>query len=193
MKSSVSIGIAALILVKIVLGSVFVYRIESDSFLFDNSALAAETSGNADSPPVDGNTDAAPETETIDMAFILKERAELEAREEMLDKKQEELETIQKEVQKKLDTISKLRKEISAQEGKQRTLEDQRSKQKIKHLIKAYSAMKPQRAAGLIEKLNTDFSIQLLSQMKGDVVGKILTFVDLDKAARISEGLVNSK
>jgi flagellar motility protein MotE (MotC chaperone) len=64
---------------------------------------------------------------------------------------------------------------------------------KLKHLIQAYSTMKPQQAAALIEKLDIAFSIELLSSMKGDAAGKILSFVDLEKGARISEGLVRRK
>ncbi len=189
MKSITKLGIAGLILVKIVLGSIFIYNIELDGILFDNSAIASETSEGAGSTPVADGADPASEVETIDMAFLLKERAELKAREEMLEKKQEELAAIQEEVQKKLDALSQLRKEINAQAGKQKTLDDK----KIRHLIKVYSTMKPQRAAGLIEKLDTEFSIQLLSQMRGDAVGNILSYVDLEKAARISEGLVKTK
>ncbi|MBW2001714.1 MAG: hypothetical protein JRI30_04265, partial [Deltaproteobacteria bacterium] len=65
--------------------------------------------------------------------------------------------------------------------------------QKLKHLIKAYSAMKPQKAASLIEKLDMTFSIELLSRMKGDAVGNILSFIEIDKAAKISEQLVRRK
>jgi len=53
--------------------------------------------------------------------------------------------------------------------------------------------MKPRKAASLIERLNMDFSVELLSKMKGDVVGNILSFVDIEKAARISEQLAKRK
>ena len=65
--------------------------------------------------------------------------------------------------------------------------------QKLKHLIKAYSAMKPQKAASLIEKLEITFAIELLSKMKGDAVGNILSFIEIDKAAKISERLAKRK
>lgn len=64
---------------------------------------------------------------------------------------------------------------------------------KIKHLIKIYSSMKPQHAASLIEKLDLGFSINLLSMMKGEEVGNIFSFMDLEKAAKISEGRAKSK
>jgi flagellar motility protein MotE (MotC chaperone) len=63
----------------------------------------------------------------------------------------------------------------------------------MRHLIKAYSAMKPQKAASLVENLDTTFAIELLSKMKGEVVGDILSFVKVEKAARISQGLARRK
>jgi len=51
--------------------------------------------------------------------------------------------------------------------------------------------MKPQSAAGLIEKLDKKLAVALLSKMKGEDVGKILSYVDIEKAAAISEGLVS--
>jgi len=42
----------------------------------------------------------------------------------------------------------------------------------------------------LIEKLDKNLAIELLANMKGDAVGKILSYVDTGKAAAISEGLV---
>ena len=53
-----------------------------------------------------------------------------------------------------------------------------------------YSAMKPVKAASLIEKLDIRLAIKLLSRMKGDTVGGILSFVDVERAAKISEGLI---
>ena len=61
--------------------------------------------------------------------------------------------------------------------------------QKMKHLIKVYSAMKPKSAAEVIGKLDKNFAVELLSQMKGETVGAILSFLDREKAAKIVEGL----
>ena len=77
------------------------------------------------------------------------------------------------------------RDEIRSQMAVQEEVADK----KLKHLIKAYSTMKPQKAATLIEKLDMKFAIELLSNMKGDAVGNILSFVDTERAARISEQL----
>ncbi len=92
---------------------------------------------------------------------------------------------IQAEINTKIAVLTQLRNEIRAQMARKKTIEEK----KIRHLIKAYSAMKPQKAASLIEKLEIAFATELLSNMKGDVAGNILSFVDVEKAARISEGL----
>ena len=96
---------------------------------------------------------------------------------------------IQEELTKKLATLTELRNEIRAMMA-EREAADQA---KMRHLIKVYSAMKPQKAASLVEQLDTAFAIELLSQMKGEVVGDILSFVKVEKAARISQGLALRK
>jgi flagellar motility protein MotE (MotC chaperone) len=50
--------------------------------------------------------------------------------------------------------------------------------------------MKPKHAASLIEKMDTRLAIRLFSEMKGEVVGEILSYVKTEKAAEISEGLL---
>ncbi len=92
---------------------------------------------------------------------------------------------IQEEINKKIESLTLLRNEIRTQMNQKKSMENA----KLRHLIKAYSAMKPQKAATLIEKLDINFAIELLSKMKGDAVGSILTFVEVGKAAKISEGL----
>ena len=77
MKTVTKICIAALVMIKIVLGSVFVYRIEPGRFSFENKAMASETE-----PVV---SEAAPvgkdahEEETIDLDFLIRKRTELDA------------------------------------------------------------------------------------------------------------------
>ena len=92
---------------------------------------------------------------------------------------------IRKEINSRIKVLGQLRDEINSKVTRNSLSEGK----KHKHLIKVYSSMKPQRAAGLIEKLDMKFAVKLLSQMKGEAVGNILSFVELEKAARISEGL----
>ena len=50
--------------------------------------------------------------------------------------------------------------------------------------------MAPKKAAGLIEKLDIEIIVEVFSKMKGDSVGKILSYVKPEKAAMISERLI---
>ncbi len=185
MRSITKICIVTLVTVKIVLGSLFVYQIELDSFLSADKAMASE-SEQAVSEVV--GEDSSQE-ESIDLDFLIEKREELNEEARAISKKREELLVFQKEIDEKLEALGRLRDEINVRTVQKETIEGK----KVKHLIKIYTAMKPQRAAGMIEKMDMGFTIDLLSRMKGDIVGGILSFVELEKAARITEGLARKK
>jgi len=221
MKLLTQIFLAFLIIIKIVLGSIFIYWVELDPLFLEGNAIAAEevqkdpegtekpalhvpasqprpsrlsesNGGQAEGGgqvEADGEGENIVEEEEIDLNFLLKKKDELEKEEEELKKKREELMAIQEEINNKITTLTQLRNEIRADMAKRETVEGR----KLKHLIKAYSAMKPQKAASLIEKLNMRFAVELLSNMKGDAVGNILSFVETEKAAKISEQLAKRK
>lgn len=183
MKFFILIVLSALILAKVLLGSIFVYRVEADPLTPEEQAVASELTEN----PADTKPDVVT-TETkkdVDLDYLLKKQTELRQQEEEIAQKKQELMAIQEEINKKIEDLTLLRNEIREQMNQKKTMEEA----KMRHLIKAYSAMKPQKAASLIEKLDIDFAIELLSNMKGDSVGSILTFVEVGKAAKISEGL----
>jgi len=195
MKLFSLIFLASLIIVKIVLGSIFIYRVEVDPLSLEKSAIASEPQKDSETNisssrhnPDGENANSAVEEE-IDLNFLLKKRAEIEKEEDELARKRAELIAIQEDINNKIAKLTQLRNEIRAQMAAKKTVQTQ----KLKHLIKAYSAMKPQKAASLIEKLDMPFAIELLSRMKGDAVGNILSFIETDKAARISEQLVKRK
>ncbi len=218
MKLLTRIFLASLIIVKIVLGSVFIYQVELDPLLLERSAIASEgeqkdpegtekparhlpaiakaqakqagreASAEADRPArhnSGGEDETIVRKEEIDLNFLIKKRAELKEEEEELAKKRVELMAIQEEINNKIVILTQLRNEIRAEMTRKKTVEEKR----LKHLIKAYSAMKPQKAASLIEKLDIGFAVELLSKMKGEIVGNILSFVNIEKAAKISEKL----
>ena len=183
MKFSALIVLSALILAKVLLGSIFVYQVKADPLRLKGQDVASELTEN----PADTTPGAEP-TETkkeVDFDYILKKQTELQQQEEELAQKKQELMAIQEEINKKIEDLTRLRNEIREQMNQKKTMEEAR----LRHLIKAYSTMKPQKAALLIEKLDIDFAIELLSKMKGESVGGILTFVEVGKAAKISEGL----
>jgi flagellar motility protein MotE (MotC chaperone) len=177
------IFLASLILAKVLLGSFFMYQLKADPLGLEGQAIASELPENSE---VKINEEDPPaKNQEIDMDYLLRKQANLELQEEELAKKKGELMAIQEEINRKIESLTKLRNEIRSQVNQKKAEQDA----KLRHLIKAYSAMKPSKAATLIEKLDLTFAIELLSKMKGDTVGNILTFVEVEKAAKISEGL----
>ncbi len=187
MKTRVQILLALLIIVKIVLGSIFIYQAGVSPLFGDAHAFAAEQEKDAEKAELKNDKNEAKAEETIDLKIIIQQKAEFEKEEKRIAKRKVELLAIQDDINKKIATLTILRDEIRGEKAKKKAEEEQQ----FKHLIKVYSAMKPQNAADLIEKLDIKLAIKLLSKMKGDDVGKILSFVKIEKAAKISEGLVN--
>ncbi len=187
MKSKTQIILAALIAAKIFIGLIFIFQFENVPIFSGDSAIASE-------PPNETKDKAktvsnSTYTEKIDLNFIVQKMELLKKREQKLEKRKVELISFQKEIDKKIETLSKLRNEIKSQITTKETI----AKQKLKHLIKVYSSMKPQSAAGLIEKQSKTFAVELLAQMKGEKVGEILTYVEKGKAALLIESLAKRK
>jgi flagellar motility protein MotE (MotC chaperone) len=150
----------------------------------ESNAVASELKNEQKQIEKEYKNNAGPDE--IDLNILAKRKAELDAEQERLTKKKADLVAIEEEINKKIETLNRLRMEIRAEVAREKAFEEQ----KLKHLIKVYSAMKPQSAAELIEKLDLTLAIELLSKMKGDAVGNILSYINIQKAAKISEGLV---
>jgi flagellar motility protein MotE (MotC chaperone) len=188
MKLVTQLFLASLIMLKIVLGSVLVYRGGLDPMLLDGDAIASEAV-QIDSEDEVKDVDKAPQGADLDLELFLAKKAELRAEQRKLERKEAELSAIQDEINKKIARLTELRNEIRTMMAQKEAAEQKR----IRHLIKAYSAMKPQQAATLVEKLDLEFAIELLSSMKAETVGAILPFVNVEKAAQLSEALGKRK
>jgi flagellar motility protein MotE (MotC chaperone) len=187
MKPLNSTFLSVVLAAKVILGSLFLCWMQADSLLLTGEAVASDQKKEAAS--VKEATANLESVEKTSMDVILKRSADLEKREKELDKRRVELMAIQDDINGKIAKLEQLRNEIRSHMETKRTFEEQ----KLKHLVKAYSAMKPQAAANVIEKLELGFAVEILSRMQGDTVGGILSFVDKEKAAKISESLAKQK
>lgn len=186
MKTRVQILLTLLIIVKIVLGSIFMYKLNVSQMFGNTYAFASEQKDDPEKTELANEKEKTKAEEVIDLKFIIRQKAEFEKEEKRIAKKKLELLAIQDDINKKIALLTKLRDEIRSEKAQKKAAEEKQ----FKHLIKVYSAMKPQNAADLIEKLDINLAVKLLSRMKGDDVGKILSYVKIEKAAKISEGLV---
>ncbi len=183
MKSRTQLLIAALVFIKILICVVFIFQLNLGALFSGSDAIASESKtqlATAPSGPQNSSDD-----ETISLEFLVAKMDRLKAKEKELQLREAELAAFQRELDQKIQKLTELRNEIKSEMDRKEGIQ----RKKSKHLIKVYAAMKPQSAAGLIERLDKHMAVELLAQMKGEAVGQILTYVDKDKAARLIEGL----
>ncbi len=109
----------------------------------------------------------------------------LKRREEELQRKEQSLKTLEGDLDIKLAKLASTEKSIRKMLEDANVMKDQ----KIKHLVEVYSSMKAKQAATVIETLDEDLAVKILSGMRGQQAGEVLTFVNPKKAATLSEAL----
>ena len=126
-------------------------------------------------------------------------RLALEARAEAISLEEKKLKELKKELEEKREALETLRQEIktslSRLESQEKAINEERAaeeERKIKQLVKLDSAMKPKKAAGIVDAMELVTARRLFMAMKGDVAGKILAYVEPERAARISERLAET-
>ena len=138
-------------------------------------------------PPPQPQSSAQPTLPTLtDMVTQLERReAEVKKREEQLRQKEEYLSKLEQETERKLKELIAIQKEIQAY----RLEKEDAQNGKIRSLAKIYGTMKPKDAAKLLENLDEQLVVNVISTMTPDEAGNILGNMDIKKAAKISESL----
>jgi flagellar motility protein MotE (MotC chaperone) len=108
-------------------------------------------------------------------------------RQEELKVREQELKELEILVEEKIKKLESLEASIQAEVNAYRQLSDER----IRHLVKIYSSMKPKAAASLMNQLDLDVAVEVFLNMKGDIAGGILSYMDTQKAATITKKLAN--
>jgi len=130
----------------------------------------------------------SPETFRM-IEMIEKKNRDLKRREAEITIKEQRLRTLEQNILKDLKKIE----DAIARSDQQIGIKKNLIKENIVGLIKAYSAMKPQDAAKLMEVINEDLAIQILSGMKSKVAGQVLSKLNVKVAKNISEKLAGRR
>lgn len=163
----------------------------------------AQTAGNQGKPPNGQNASEAA-TDSKEMKLMLEgleaKRREIETRTEALRAEERRLEQLKQEIEEKIETLAGIQKKVAADLAELEKKKTEKQKQqeaaeaaKIKQLVKAYSAMKPRKAAAIINNMDIETAQKILMNMKGEQAGLILSYVNSDHAARISRSLALKK
>ena len=120
---------------------------------------------------------------------------------ESLSAKWEEIKQKQVELRRREESLRALERSLDAKLVEQKKIQTSIKKmledanvlkdKKIKHLIEVYSNMKAKQAALVLETLDEEIAVKILSGMRGRKAGEILSFVKPEKAALLSERLTD--
>ncbi len=111
----------------------------------------------------------------------------LRQKEERLKSRELELNELEKLVQEKIKRLEDVETAIKSDLASYKFV----SSERVKHLVKIYSSMKPGAAATLMNNLDTDVAVEVFLGMKGDIAGSILSYMEPVKAAGITQHLVS--
>ena len=118
----------------------------------------------------------ATKSETFRMfETIKKKNQELKRREEELKIKELKLKEIEAKVSKNLEKIEKRISKSKQQLG----IQEEKTKENVQALVKVYSSMKPGEAAKLIEAIDEDLALKIVSGMKSKIAGQVLSQLDV--------------
>lgn len=108
-------------------------------------------------------------------------------RRDELTLREQELKELEIQVEEKIKRLEALEASIQSEVNTYKQLSDER----IRHLVKIYSSMKPKAAAALMNKLDLTVAVEVFLSMKGDIAGGILSYMNTEKAASITKRLAN--
>ncbi|MEW5723188.1 MAG: hypothetical protein AB1896_08785 [Thermodesulfobacteriota bacterium] len=150
-------------------------------------------------PPSPGQAETQPQVDEnltrqyqsmIDTLKLKEE--ELGRREDRIKEREKALDLLEKELQGRLAELEAKRVELDALVEQQAKLVEQQKilkNARIEHLVTAFKGMRPEKAGALVDSLEDDVAVDILSAMPGRSVGQILAFVTPEKAARLTKAI----
>jgi flagellar motility protein MotE (MotC chaperone) len=118
---------------------------------------------------------------------LSEEWARLRDKERSLIRREQDLKQLEQSIDRKLALIGEQQADLKRLLD---TVEEVRDS-KLKHLVDVYSNMKSKQAAEVLETLDETIAVKILAGMRGRTAGEILSFVNAQKAARLSSQLTH--
>jgi flagellar motility protein MotE (MotC chaperone) len=113
----------------------------------------------------------------------------LKKKEEDLAIKERTLKEMEATIRAEAQKVQGLHDEIRRMLDEAKNLKDKR----VKQLVDMISNTKAKKAAEILQTMETDLAVKVLSGMRGRQAGEILSFVEAKKAAELSEKLTEVK
>lgn len=137
-----------------------------------------------------------PDPAKVVLRGLEEKKKSIEAAGKMLDEERKELETYEAQIDEKLAELAALKKQIDADMDRLAEKKSQKEQEKeaafeakMARLVKMYAGMKPKNAALIVDKMELEVAQAIFLRMREAPAAQILSFVDSQKAAKISERL----
>lgn len=145
----------------------------------------------ADKADSEANRTAQAEAEADKQAEVRTEKdlpeewKALKRKEEELAAKERTLQEMEASIRTEAARVEKMHAEIKSMLDEAKEIKDKR----VRQLVDMLSNTKAKKAAEILQTMDDDLAVKVLSGMRGRQAGEILSFVDSKKAARLSEEL----
>ena len=157
------------------------------SLSYSGQAIA-QTSAKAPVSPVRDVGDDGLQGERDLMALLQKRQKNLDARESAIKAEEEKIHALKKEIMEKIDILKALDTQLSAKLDTEKTNDAKR----LKVLAKVYEATPPQKAAAMLEKLETKTAAGITINMKRERAGLIWGYLNPQKAVEITREITKT-
>lgn len=150
----------------------------------------------ATDPPPCPECPECPDPAKVVLRGLEEKRVHIEKSRQDLAQEKKELERYEEQIDEKLAALESLRKQINddmallEEKKTQKELEKEAAyEEKMGRLVKMYAAMKPKDAAFIVDKMTLEVAQEIFLRMREASAALILSYVDAEKAAKISERL----
>ncbi len=137
-----------------------------------------------------------PDPAKVVLRGLEEKRLQIEKQQQILDQARKELRTVEVQIDEKIDHLNRLQQQIEADMAaltQERTQQEQEQEAayeaKLGRLVKMYAGMKPKDAAQIVDQMNLEVAQEIFLRMREASASQILSFVNSEKAAKISERL----
>ncbi|MCG8565809.1 MAG: hypothetical protein MI747_12080 [Desulfobacterales bacterium] len=137
-----------------------------------------------------------PDPAKVVLRGLEEKRKTIDQAQEKLEQERKDLERYAEQVDEKLVSLEKMKQQIKEDLAR---LDEQKSKKtrdekaeyeaKLGRLVKMYAGMKPKNAALIVDKMDLKVAEEIFLRMRETSASQILSFVNSEKAAKISERL----
>lgn len=166
------------------------------------TAVFSQDEETADTPEPDtGDEAAGSETPCPDPAEVVlrgleEKKQAIQEMQNILDQEKKELQRYEEQIDEKLASLEAMKQQIQQDLAllDEKKTQQEREKEaayeaKMNRLVKMYAGMKPKDAAQIVDEMTLEVAQEIFFRMRETSASQILSYVDSQKAAKISERL----